>query len=97
MADTRHGGRFGVRGIGSLYHLMYAIQQGLPEDLTLDLIQLSLIAVTRSILVHGTRVKPLMRRFMRYRRHLPVLCVRIIPGVVPSQSPHLYSSKYILQ
>ncbi|MDO9387319.1 MAG: cation:proton antiporter [Thiobacillus sp.] len=64
-------GWFGVRGIGSLYYLMFAIQHGLPEDLALDLIQLTLIAVTLSILVHGTSVKPLMRRFMRYRRHLP--------------------------
>lgn len=64
-------GWFGVRGIGSLYYLMYAIQHGLPEDLALDLIQLTLIAVALSILVHGTSVKPLMRRFRRYRRHLP--------------------------
>jgi NhaP-type Na+/H+ or K+/H+ antiporter len=64
-------GWFGVRGIGSLYYLMYAIQHGLPEDLALELIQLTLIAVTLSILVHGTSVKPLMRRFLRYRRHLP--------------------------
>ncbi|MBW8329769.1 MAG: cation:proton antiporter [Thiobacillus sp.] len=64
-------GWFGVRGIGSLYYLMYAIQHGLPEDLALDLIQLTLIAVTLSILVHGTSVKPLMGRFKRYRRHLP--------------------------
>jgi sodium/hydrogen antiporter len=64
-------GWFGVRGIGSLYYLMYAIQHGLPEDLAMDLIQLTLIAVTLSILVHGTSVKPLMSRFKRYRRHLP--------------------------
>jgi len=64
-------GWFGVRGIGSLYYLMFAIQHGLPEDLALDLIQLTLIAVTLSILVHGTSVKPLMSRFKRYRRHLP--------------------------
>jgi len=37
----------------------------------LDLIQLTLIAVTLSILVHGTSVKPLMSRFLRHRRHLP--------------------------
>jgi len=64
-------GWFGVRGIGSLYYLMYAIQHGLPEDLALDLIRLTLIAVSLSILVHGTSVKPLMSRFLRYRRHLP--------------------------
>jgi NhaP-type Na+/H+ or K+/H+ antiporter len=64
-------GWFGVRGIGSLYYLMFAIQHGLPEDLAVDLIQLTLIVVTLSIFVHGTSVKPLMSRFLRYRRHLP--------------------------
>ncbi|MDP2240155.1 MAG: cation:proton antiporter [Burkholderiales bacterium] len=64
-------GWFGVRGIGSLYYLMYAIQHGLPEDLALELIQLTLIAVSLSILVHGTSVKPMMGRFWRHRKHLP--------------------------
>jgi NhaP-type Na+/H+ or K+/H+ antiporter len=63
-------GWFGVRGIGSLYYLMYAIQHGLPEDLAMELIQLTLIAVSLSILVHGTSVKPLMSRFWRYRKRL---------------------------
>jgi len=60
-----HGmtGWFGVRGIGSLYYLMYAIQHGLPEALALQLTQLTLIVVTLSILMHGTSVKPLMSRF----------------------------------
>ncbi|MBT9541144.1 cation:proton antiporter [Thiobacillus sp.] len=64
-------GWFGVRGIGSLYYLMYAIQHGLPEDLAMELIQLTLIAVSLSILVHGTSVKPLMSRFWGYRKPLP--------------------------
>ncbi|MBT9612892.1 MAG: cation:proton antiporter [Burkholderiales bacterium] len=59
---------FGVRGIGSLYYLMYAIQHGLPEELALELIQLTLIVVTLSILVHGISVKPLMYRFWRDRK-----------------------------
>jgi len=58
-------GWFGVRGIGSLYYLMYAIQHGLPEPLALQLIQLTLIVVTLSILLHGISVKPLMGRFWR--------------------------------
>ncbi len=66
-------GWFGVRGIGSLYYLMYAIQHGLPEDLALELIQFTLIVVTLSILVHGTSVKPLMSRFWRHRRSVPKL------------------------
>jgi len=58
-------GWFGVRGIGSLYYLMYAIRHGLPESLALDLIHLTLIVVTLSILVHGLSAKPLMLRFRR--------------------------------
>ncbi len=61
-------GWFGVRGIGSLYYLMYAIQHGLPEELSLELIQLTLIAVSLSILFHGTSVKPLMGYFWRGRK-----------------------------
>ena len=64
-------GWFGVRGIGSLYYLMFAIQHGLPEELALDLIQLTLIAVSLSILVHGTSVKPLMSLFSAYRKRPP--------------------------
>ena len=64
-------GWFGVRGIGSLYYLMYAIQHGLPETLALELIQFTLIVVALSILAHGTSVKPLMGLFVRHRRSLP--------------------------
>ncbi|MDO8412473.1 MAG: cation:proton antiporter, partial [Gallionellaceae bacterium] len=62
-------GWFGVRGIGSLYYLMYAIQRGLPEELALQLTQLTLIVVTLSIVAHGTSVKPLMSIF--WRRNTP--------------------------
>jgi NhaP-type Na+/H+ or K+/H+ antiporter len=64
-------GWFGVRGIGSLYYLMYAIQHGIAEGLALELIQFTLIVVSLSILVHGTSVKPLMGMFWRHRRSLP--------------------------
>jgi NhaP-type Na+/H+ or K+/H+ antiporter len=56
---------FGVRGVGSLYYLMYAIEHGLPEALALQLIQLTLIVVTLSILLHGISAKPLLARFWR--------------------------------
>ncbi|MDO8654646.1 MAG: sodium:proton antiporter [Undibacterium sp.] len=61
-------GWFGVRGIGSLYYLMYAIQHGLPEPLALQFIQLTLIVVTMSIVVHGTSAKPLLNIFWRRKR-----------------------------
>ena len=58
-------GWFGVRGIGSLYYLMYAIEHGLPEPLALQLVQMTLIVVTLSIVLHGTSVKPLLGLFWR--------------------------------
>ena len=58
-------GWFGVRGIGSLYYLMYAIEHGLPENVALELIHMTLIVITMSILAHGISVKPLMNRFWR--------------------------------
>lgn len=60
-------GWFGVRGIGSLYYLMYAIEHGLPERLALEFIHLTLIVVTLSIVAHGVSVKPLMLRYWRGR------------------------------
>lgn len=63
-------GWFGVRGIGSIYYLMYAIRHGLPELLARELIQLVLIVITLSILAHGTSVKPLLRLLWRPRRQV---------------------------
>ncbi len=63
-------GWFGARGIGSLYYLMYAIGHGLPEDLALELLQLTLVVVTLSILVHGITAKPMMSRFWKRDRNV---------------------------
>jgi len=54
---------FGVRGIGSLYYLMYAIQHGLPESQAVQLLSITLIVVTISIVAHGISVTPLMSRY----------------------------------
>lgn len=61
---------FGVRGIGSLYYLMFAIQHGLPEALALHLIEVTLIVVTLSIVLHGISVKPLMGYFWRRSKQI---------------------------
>jgi len=58
-------GWFGVRGIGSLYYLMYAIEHGLAEPLALLLTQITLIVIAMSILMHGISVKPMMGAFWR--------------------------------
>jgi sodium/hydrogen antiporter len=54
---------FGIRGIGSIYYLMYAIEHGLPADLAERMTGLTLTAVAASILVHGISVTPLMRLY----------------------------------
>ena len=64
---------FGVRGVGSLYYLMFAIQHGLQETMALQLIQLTLVAVTLSIVLHGTSVKPLLDVFWKRDRPAPSL------------------------
>lgn len=64
--QTRHYmAWFGVRGIGSLYYLMYAISHGLDQALALQILSITLIVVTLSIIVHGMSVRPLMRRYGR--------------------------------
>lgn len=63
---------FGLRGIGSLYYLMYAIQHQLPESLALQMIQMTLVVVALSILLHGVSVKPMMGYFWRRSKQTPV-------------------------
>jgi NhaP-type Na+/H+ or K+/H+ antiporter len=60
---------FGIRGIGSIYYLMYAILHGLSETLASQLIEITLTVVAVSILIHGMSVTPLMRRYERQRPH----------------------------
>ncbi|MYM95821.1 cation:proton antiporter [Duganella vulcania] len=61
-------GWFGVRGIGSIYYLMFAIEAGLPSELAARLTRIAVFVVMLSILVHGFSVKPLMDTVWRRRR-----------------------------
>lgn len=72
LARSRIGGRataisawFGVRGIGSIYYLTYAINHGLPPDIGRDLVNATLAVIIGSIVLHGTSVTPLLNRFWR--------------------------------
>ncbi|HXD40968.1 MAG TPA: sodium:proton antiporter [Ramlibacter sp.] len=58
-------GWFGIRGVGSLYYLMYAINHGLPPQLADQLIALTLAVVVTSIVVHGISVTPMMAAYER--------------------------------
>lgn len=58
---------FGIRGVGSIFYLMYAINRGLPEDLAKDIIGYTLITVAASVIVHGISVTPLMSLYAERR------------------------------
>ncbi len=58
-------GWFGIRGIGSLYYLMYAANHGVESALASQLTALTLSVVVVSIVVHGISVTPLMVLYER--------------------------------
>lgn len=61
-------GWFGIRGIGSLYYLCFAIAHGLPAALQHTAISLTLSVVALSILVHGVSTQPLLAHYARRHR-----------------------------
>jgi sodium/hydrogen antiporter len=60
-------GWFGIRGIGSIYYLAYALSHGLAPELSTSLVGMTLTAVAVSVLVHGVSVTPLMRLYEKKR------------------------------
>lgn len=57
----------GIRGIGSLYYLAYAIGQGLAPELAEQLTAITLAVIAASIFVHGLTVPYLMGLYIRTR------------------------------
>ena len=56
---------FGIRGIGSVYYLMFAIEHGVEGPLAERLVALVFTTVAASIVLHGVSVTPLMVRYAR--------------------------------
>ncbi|MDN0083622.1 cation:proton antiporter [Crenobacter sp. SG2305] len=54
-------GWFGIRGIGSVFYLMFAINHDITASLAQELITLTLVTVAVSILVHGVSAGLLMK------------------------------------
>ncbi len=59
---------FGIRGIGSLYYLLFAINRGLPGHLVWEMTSLTLTVIAISIVVHGITVTPLMTWYSHRRQ-----------------------------
>jgi len=56
---------FGIRGIGSVFYLMFVLRHGVSGHLAQQLISLTLVTVAASIVVHGVSVRLLMEWYMR--------------------------------
>lgn len=57
---------FGIRGIGSLYYLCFALTHGLPQDAVHTAIGMTLSVVALSILLHGISIQPLLEHYERH-------------------------------
>jgi len=58
-------GWFGIRGIGSIYYLCFALGHGLPEPVARTCIALTVSVVALSILLHGITTQPLLEHYER--------------------------------
>ena len=58
-------GWFGIRGIGSIFYLCYALGHDLPASLEHSAISLTLSVIAMSILLHGISTQPLLEHYER--------------------------------
>jgi NhaP-type Na+/H+ or K+/H+ antiporter len=58
---------FGIRGVGTIFYLMYALNHGVPAILADQLIAFTLTTVAASVVLHGISVTPLMTLYSRRR------------------------------
>jgi sodium/hydrogen antiporter len=56
---------FGIRGIGSLYYLAYALNHGLTEHVP-EMVDLTFSVVALSILAHGVSSQPLLKLYEQH-------------------------------
>ncbi len=56
---------FGIRGIGSLYYLFYALNRGVAGEAADWMLQVVLCVVAASIVLHGISVTPMMQRYAK--------------------------------
>lgn len=59
---------FGVRGVGSLYYLAFAVSHGKANPDVTMIADVVLLTITVSVLVHGSTATPLMTAYQRARR-----------------------------
>jgi NhaP-type Na+/H+ or K+/H+ antiporter len=63
-------GWFGIRGIGSLYYLFYALNHGLDHSVATLCTDLTLSVVALSILIHGVSTQPTLAHYERSKKQV---------------------------
>lgn len=58
-------GWFGIRGIGSLYYLSYALNHGVPSRDAAQLVGVVVTVIACSIVIHGITVTPVLQWYQR--------------------------------
>lgn len=58
-------GWFGIRGIGLVYYLAFAIERGIPLEIAKTITGVTLVVIVTSIFLHGLSAPPLMLRHSR--------------------------------
>ncbi len=81
-------GWFGIRGIGSLYYLCFALAHGLPASIQQTCVSLTLTVVALSILLHGISTQPLLDHYeRRHQRRSTTLATGSTPSTPRNQPP----------
>ena len=58
---------FGIRGVGSVFYLCYALAHGVDAALARDLVSAVVPCIAASVLLHGVSATPLMNWYQRRR------------------------------
>lgn len=61
---------FGIRGIGSVFYLLFALRHGIEGRVADTLVSLTLWSVAASIVAHGLTAQPLMHRYLGWRKRM---------------------------
>ena len=71
--QKRMGAWLGVRGVGSLYYLAFALTHGLlTQSRAPEVVQVVLLTIAASVVLHGVSATPLMDLYKRRSRRNPI-------------------------
>ena len=71
VSQRRLAAWFGIRGVGSMYYLAYAVSHGAHGPQMAWVADAVLVTITLSVLLHGSSATPVMRLYRRARKGAP--------------------------